>query len=123
MTPQQVARWVREHCLSPVQVDCVTAVMLKILDGKCRMRPTEKVVMALLYDEVRTQPGERLDPAVHDLIREARTQLDEAMKERVYEQRVLAETVISRPVMKGFKAMIREHGLLAPRIDEEEAEP
>lgn len=123
MTPLQVARWVREHALSPLQVDCATAVMLKILDGKCRMRPTEKVVMALLYDAVRTQPGERLDAAVHDLIREARTQLDEAMKERVYEQRVLAETVISRPAMKGFKAMIREHGLLDPRIDEEEAEP
>lgn len=123
MTPAQVTGWLRTHPLMPIQVDCATAVMLKILDGKCRMRPSEKVVMALLYDAVRTQPGERLDAGVHDLIREARTQLDEAMKERVYEQRVLAETVISRPVMKGFKAMIREHGLLAPRIDEEEAEP
>jgi hypothetical protein len=30
----------------------------------------------------------------------------------VYEKRVLAETMISRPVMKGFKGMIRAEGLL-----------
>jgi hypothetical protein len=29
----------------------------------------------------------------------------------IYEQRLLAETMLSRPVMKGFKAMIREQGL------------
>jgi hypothetical protein len=29
-----------------------------------------------------------------------------------YEQRLLAETAISRPVMKQFKAFIREQGLL-----------
>lgn len=122
MTPAQVADWLRANPLTPIQVDCATAVMLKILDGKCKMRPTEKQVMALLYDAIRTQPGERLDPAVHELIREARTRLDDAMRERVYEQRVLAETVISRPVMKGFKAAIRERGLLAPRHDQEEAD-
>jgi len=122
MTPAQVADWLRANPLTPIQVDCATAVMLKILDGKCKMRQTEKQVMALLYDAIRTQPGERLDPAVHELIREARTRLDDAMRERVYEQRVLAETVISRPVMKGFKAAIRERGLLDPRHDQEEAD-
>jgi len=33
------------------------------------------------------------------------------MREHIYEQRVPAETMISRPVMKGFKAMIRAEGL------------
>jgi hypothetical protein len=31
---------------------------------------------------------------------------------QIYEKRLLAETVISRPVMKQFKAFIREQGLL-----------
>lgn len=30
----------------------------------------------------------------------------------IYEKRLLAETTISRPVMKQFKVFIREHGLL-----------
>ncbi|HYQ37790.1 MAG TPA: hypothetical protein VER09_02500, partial [Pseudomonas sp.] len=108
--------------LSPAHVDCATAVMLKILDGKCKMRPTEKRVMALLYEQVKDCPGARLGAAEHALIAAAGASLDEAMRLRVYEQRVLAETRISRPVMKGFKAMLREQGLLDPRHDQEGAE-
>ena len=57
MDAAQVARWLATHPLSPAHVDCATAVMLKILDGKCKMRPTEKTLMALLYDQVRARPG------------------------------------------------------------------
>ncbi|MFC3608037.1 hypothetical protein [Stutzerimonas tarimensis] len=122
MTPAGVADWVAAHPLAPAEVDCTVAVMLKILDGKCKMRPTEKRVMEWLYDSVRDCPGERLDADTHALIDEARRQPDESMRLCVYERRVLAETVISRPVMKAFKAMIRQKGLLDPGHDQEEAE-
>lgn len=112
MTKDHVARWVQAHPLSPVHVDCATTVMLKILDGKCKMRAGEKQVMEMLYDEVKNQPGLLLDGAVHELIQQARGQLDEAMRNIIYENRLLAETAISRPVMKAFKAMIRQEGLL-----------
>lgn len=120
MTKAHVARWVSEHPLAPIHVDCAIAVMLKILDGKCKMRETEKRVMERLYDEIKTKPGQLLDPAIHTLIAVARERLDDAMKNTVYEQRLLAETSISRPVMKGFKAMIRQEGLLDGALDEEE---
>lgn len=112
MNAGQVAHWLQRHPLSPAHVDCVIAVMLKILDGKCKMKPTEKQIMALLYRQIAPRTGERLDGRVHELISVACSRLDEEMKSRVYEQRVLAETMISRPVMKGFKAMIRQQGLL-----------
>jgi hypothetical protein len=44
------------------------------------------------------------------------------MKDFIYEKRVLAETARSRPVMKAFKAMIREQGLFAGMGEEEVAE-
>lgn len=122
MSAEHVAQWLAAHPLSPAHVDCATAVMLKILDGKCKMRPTEKSVMALLYDAIRDCPGALLGADSHALIAEARSQLDEAMRLRVYERRVLAETMISRPVMKGFKALLREQGLLDPRNDQEGAD-
>lgn len=122
MSAAQVAQWLAAHPLTPAHVDCATAVMLKILDGKCKMRPTEKSVMAQLYEQVRERPGALLGAAEHVLIAEARAGLDEATRLRVYERRVLAETMISRPVMKGFKAMLREQGLLEPRHDQETAE-
>jgi len=120
MTQNDVARWALTHPLAPIHVDCATAVMLKILDGKCKMRTEEKRVMELLYDEVKTQPGHLLDTALHLLIAQAREHPDEATKNIIYEKRLLAETAISRPVMKGFKAMIRQEGLIVVAVDGEE---
>ncbi|MFD2406831.1 hypothetical protein ACFSVK_15660 [Azorhizophilus paspali] len=57
MNAEHVARWAEAHPLSPIHVDCATAVMLKILDGKCKMKPTEKLVMALLYERVKHLPA------------------------------------------------------------------
>ena len=109
---QHVSRWVSNHELSTTHIDCITAVMLKILDGKCKMAEQEKDVMALLYDEVRVRRGNQLGQELHCLIAVARDNLDEAMRNHIYEKRVLAESIISRPVMKDFKAMIRREGLL-----------
>ncbi len=112
MTKDHVALWVQAHPLTPVHIDCVITVMLKILDGKCKMPTTEKQIMEWLYDEVKNQPSVLLDTSVHDLIRHGRENLDDAMKNIIYENRLLAETALSRPVMKEFKAMIRQEGLL-----------
>jgi hypothetical protein len=46
--------------------------------------------------------------------------MDEAMVERIYEQRLLAETMISRPVMKAYKAMLRSSGILDEKQEEDE---
>ncbi|MDX8129170.1 hypothetical protein QLH52_17865 [Methylomonas sp. OY6] len=123
MTLEYVQQWVKDHPLSPIHVDCAVTVMLKIIDGKCKMRPTEKVVMALLYDCVKHLPGQLLQDDLHPLIATARTREDdEALKNLIYEKRLMAETAISRPVMKGFKAMIREQGLLERREEKETEE-
>ncbi|SEQ47650.1 hypothetical protein SAMN03080615_01598 [Amphritea atlantica] len=107
-----IEQWLSEHLLSPVEVDCAITVMLKIIDGKCKMTQQEKVVMAALYDAVKSCHHILLEPGVHRLIAAARDSSDEVVKLQVYEQRLLAETMISRPVMKAFKARIRQQGLL-----------
>ncbi len=96
----------------PIEVDCATAVMLKILDGKCKMAPDEKEIMAALYDALKARPGEVLDFSLRQTIAQARENLNASKKMEIYELRVLAETQISRPVMKGFKARLREVGVL-----------
>jgi hypothetical protein len=111
MTADYVARWLADNPLSASHVDCAIAVMLKILDGKCKMKTEEKVVMTRLYDLVKAHPGELMGNEMHRLIASARGNPDDEMKNFIYEKRVLAETMISRPVMKGFKAMIRHRGL------------
>ena len=113
MSTAHVHLWVASHSLTASDVDCATAVMLKILDGKCKMGTVEKTVMAALYDALLGRPGERFGQVEHALIASARKDASEALRNTIYEQRVLAETAISRPVMKAFKAMIRANGLFA----------
>jgi hypothetical protein len=107
-----VADWLAGRRLSAPEVDCANAVMLKILDGKCKMPADEKRVMRELYRQLERRCGRLLGPSVHELVEAAGERPDEAMRSRIYEQRVLAETAIARPVMKAFKAMIRSTGLL-----------
>ncbi|HNB63986.1 hypothetical protein [Zoogloea sp.] len=108
----RLAAWAAVTPLTPSDVDCTTTVMLKILDGKCKMSPTDKVQMAALYDLLKDRPGARFGADFHALIARAREGLDEALRMEVYEQRLLAETRLSRPVMKAYKAMLRATGAL-----------
>ncbi|GGB83276.1 hypothetical protein GCM10011352_06400 [Marinobacterium zhoushanense] len=106
------AEWLRNHRLSLKEIDCVIALMLKILDGKCKMNEEDKRLTRELYAHCVTLEGERLKNDLHALIREALDHPSAQLLDLVYEKRVLAETMISRPVMKAFKARLRREGLL-----------
>lgn len=118
---QHVHRWLTGRQLSADERDCTITVMLKILDGKCKMSAEEKVVMGALYEALYPSPtcaddlpGQRFGTAEHALIATARQQpADDTLRLQLYERRVLAETALSRPVMKAYKAMLREQGLFA----------
>lgn len=98
--------------LTADEVDCVVAVMLKVLDGKCKMGAEAKAVMTRLYDDVKAQPGHLLPPEVREVIALARRQTTPELREAVHGLRVQAEAVIPRPVMKAFKARLRRDRVL-----------
>lgn len=104
--------WAAAAPLGPVHLDCITTLMLKILDGKCKMGQREKEVVAVIYQVVKDRPGKLLGPQYHALIARALKGMDDGLVNEVYEQRLYAETMISRPVMKGFKADLRAQGVL-----------
>lgn len=114
----RVEDWLAMNPLSASDIDCITAIQLKILDGKCKMPEIETTLMAELYEQVKHRPGQSLDGALRDLIAKAKEQLihlpelSEGMRLGIYELRLLAESTISRPVMKAFKSRLRETRLL-----------
>lgn len=108
-----LAQWLADNPLAPIEIDCVVTVMLKILDGKCKMAADEKTVMAALYQATKRQVGKLLPAGLHELIAQAEASQSETLTLEIYEQRLLAETMLSRPVMKQFKARIRSAGLFA----------
>lgn len=101
------AQWAASSSLEPAHLDCVTAIMLKILDGKCRMGEAEKTALTAVYDVVRDRPGKELGVGVHALIAQARQGADSALAASIHAWRVRAEAHIPKPVMKGFKQMLR----------------
>ena len=113
------SQWISDAELTTAEIDCVTAVMLKILDGKCKMSSFESKVMASLYDQTKHLKGQHLNGEFHAMISSARIDhpnLSDLQIELIYEQRVLAETQISRPVMKAFKARLRQENVLPKKI-------
>lgn len=100
--------WAREMTFDATQVDCTITVVLKILDNKCKMLPGEKAAVMCIYDVVKLQPGKIFDDEAHATISKARTQLDDATKDKVHKLRVYAEANIPKPVMKAYKAVLRD---------------
>lgn len=108
---QTLNQWLSQYPFTPMEVDCTTTIMLKILDGKCKMTEEDKIVIAALYEATKHLPGEILQVDIHDWIFKAKQDPSEEIKMQIYELRLLAETMISRPIMKAFKGKIRQNGL------------
>ena len=102
------AQWAIQVGFTSEQVDCTTAVVLKILDNKCKMLPGEKLAVMAVYDAVRHLGAPLFDRAVHDVIRAARQQPGTQTLEAIHPLRVHAEAAIPKPVMKHYKAFLRE---------------
>jgi hypothetical protein len=106
--PHPAARWALDVGFTPEQVDCTTTVVLKILDNKCKMLPGEKAAVMAIYDAVRHYPAPLFTGAVHDTISAARLDPTAALLDTIHELRVHAEAVIPKPVMKRYKAFLRD---------------
>jgi hypothetical protein len=102
------AQWAVEAGFTPEQVDCTTTVVLKILDNKCKMLPGEKAAVMAIYDAVRHFPAPLFDVAAHDAIQTARLALSPTTRDTIHQLRVDAEAAIPKPVMKRYKAFLRD---------------
>ena len=102
------AEWAEQSSFSPSDVDCTTAVALKILDNKCKMLSGEKGAVMAIYDVVKSKPAQLFDEQVHDVISCARQQPNEQVLEAIHILRVSAEAQIPKPVMKTYKAFLRD---------------
>jgi len=102
------AEWALLAEFDPLQVDCTTTVVLKILDNKCKMLPGEKAAVMAIYDAVKERPATLFGSEVHDSILAARLHPAETIMQTIHRQRVEAEAAIPKPLMKTYKAFLRD---------------
>jgi hypothetical protein len=103
------AAWATEQQFTLTDIDCTTAVVLKILDGKCRMSTCEMAAIMEIYDVVRCDSGVLFSEADHQAIHQARVNPTDAVLTRIHKLRVFAESRIPKPVMKQYKSMLRDY--------------
>lgn len=106
LTPVQ---WAETAQLDISQCDCVTAVVLKILDRKCKMAAPQQEAMLAIYDTLQPPPSVAFDHSVHQCIEQVRSRqhLDETLYRKVHLLRLKAEADIEKTVMKTFKSRLR----------------
>jgi hypothetical protein len=101
------AAWALDNHFTPDEVACTTAVVLKILDGKCKMLPGEKTAVLAIYDTIHTQAATLFDAETYRLIAASRGG-DADVAQVIHELRLYAEALIPKPVMKAYKARLRD---------------
>jgi hypothetical protein len=106
--PHPAAAWAAQQQFTLTDIDCTTAVVLKILDGKCRMSPGEMAAIMEIYDVVRCDSGVLFSESDHQAIYQARVKPTDAVLTRVHKLRMFAESRIPEPVMKQYKSMLRD---------------
>jgi len=110
------AEWVSDTIFTSSDVDCTTAVVLKILDNKCKMLTGEKNAILEIYYVVKELKCDLFTKTEHDFISEScllihqKTKLPSEAVNRIHELRIYAEENIDKPIMKEYKKKLR-HGL------------
>lgn len=105
------AQWAHDQKFDQTALDCTTTVVLKILDGKCKMLPGEKAAIFEIYDVVRDQIERKhgiFTDRAHLHIDTARINPTSEILKQIHSLRVYAESRIAKPVMKQYKAMLRD---------------
>lgn len=108
MDKQSAAQWAAKQPFTPEQVDCTTSVVLKILDGKCKMLFDAQQAVMAIYDKVKTQQGNKLGDSVHQAIADVMSRPSQQMTEKIHRLRLYAEAAIPKTTMKRYKAMLAE---------------
>lgn len=106
--PHPAALWVESISLDPLQVDCVTAQMLAILDNHCKLGLEEQLALMAIYNVVKDRPGLIFGGDVHQTIEKARLRRDLPMVQKVRELRLNADQRVPKQVMKHFQRFLAE---------------
>lgn len=102
--------WAETARLDDTERDCITAVVLKVLDAKCKMSAEQQEAILAIYDTVGGYEDGLFDNEVHRTIGQAlrHTLMEAPLREKIHQLRLKAEAHIAKPTMKTFKARLRQ---------------
>ncbi|MEW8586934.1 MAG: hypothetical protein AB2531_14325 [Candidatus Thiodiazotropha sp.] len=106
--PHPAAVWADTITLDPLQVDCVTALMLSILDNQCEMGLEEQIAVMAVCSVVKHRNGIALEKDVHQAIERAQLLSDQQTTDEIHQHRLQAERVIPKQIRCHFKRFLHD---------------
>ena len=100
---QVIAEWAAQTEFNLQQVHCLIAIMLKILDGKCRMDAETQYCVQIIYRNAHRGRSHLFSTDIHRFIEQTLQQADSLSLGFVRELRLYAESAIAKTRMKRFK--------------------
>lgn len=103
---QSIIEWCEHSSFSKMQLDCLTALMLKILDDKCHMDETHQDVIKAMYSVTGERAGDFFDSDIHLFIQQVLRDSSPVLDGYIHELRLYAESAIPKQKMKSFKQFL-----------------
>lgn len=100
---KDIQAWARQQRFDAEHLDCMTAVMLKILDNKCQMKRDTQQLFIDIYRAMDKHESNLFDLGIHSFIQQVFKHPDPLSLRHIHELRLYAESAIEKPVMKAFK--------------------
>jgi hypothetical protein len=100
---KDIAAWAVQQKFDAQHLDCMTAVMLKILDNKCQMNSEVQQLFIAIYRVIEKNESNIFDLEIHNFINQVFKYPDPLSLRHIHELRLYAESSIEKSVMKEFK--------------------
>lgn len=110
---KKVIYWALNYEFTKQDYEYATTLTLKILDKKCKMSPEDQEIFMIVYDSMLNREDRALSSQLNSFIQKARDENNPfevkcAYSDDIHNLRVKAEESMQRPIMKAYKAMVRE---------------
>jgi hypothetical protein len=100
---KDITVWAMQQKFDAQHIDCMTAVMLKILDKKCQMDSEVQQRFIAIYRVMEKNESNIFDLDIHCFIDRVFEHPDLLSLRHLHELRLYAESIIEKSVMKEFK--------------------
>lgn len=106
--PHPAAVWAESVAFDALQIDCIIALTLKILDRKSQMNLEEQLAIMVIYHAVKSRKGLLFDNMVHQVIEQAQQVSSPKIDRQIHDLWLYAENMLPTPVLDYFELFVRE---------------
>lgn len=101
-----IIEWSQHKYFDHIQLDCLTALMLGIIDGHCHLDPQQQQAIVTIYSVTGARPGNLFDPQIYRFIECTLQHRDALSLKQVHQLRQYADATLPQAAIKACEQML-----------------